>query len=152
MNSPGQPDPLESFVTRTLRGQPPRRAPHTLEARVLAELARRAALPWWRQSYMHWPAAIRGVFFVLSAAAATALVAGLFVLTRSTTTAQLAAHFAGVATAREVVLLLAEKALVLWRAIPPLWLYTALAIVAASYATLITAGTAAYRAFFAPTR
>lgn len=50
------PDPeekLERLIHRTLRDLAPRRAPRTLEARVFAELERRAALPWWRQSYAH---------------------------------------------------------------------------------------------------
>src|SRR3954470_16437940 len=118
MNPPGQPDPLETFVTRALRDQPARRAPQTLEARVMAELARRASLPWWRQSYQHWPAAIRGSFFVLSALAAALLIAGVFLLTRSATSAELAAHFNGFAITREVILTLVDKAFVVWRSIP----------------------------------
>lgn len=53
---------LERLLDRTLRGLPVRRAPATLESRVLAELARRAALPWWRRSFVHWPQAARAVF------------------------------------------------------------------------------------------
>ena len=150
MNPPGPPDPLESLVSRTLRAQPLRRAPQNLESRVLAELARRAALPWWKQSYQHWPAAVRGSFFVLSALTVAALAIGALVLTRAATSPQLAAHFTGVALAFNVFATLAEKAFVLWRSIPPLWLYGSLALIAASYAALVTAGTATYRAFFAP--
>ncbi|WP_404424539.1 hypothetical protein [Nibricoccus sp. IMCC34717] len=68
-------DPLESFVHATLRATPARRAPVSLEQRVLAQIARRAALPWYRQSYRHWPAGARIGFLVTSAAlAALALV------------------------------------------------------------------------------
>jgi hypothetical protein len=147
-------DPLEPLIDRTLRAQPPRRAPRTLEARVLAELARRAALPWWHKSYAHWPAAVRGAFFVLSALAAALLVAGVFLLTHTTAPADLAGEiagrFEGFATLREIVATVAAKSLVLWRAIPPLWLYSAVALAAAGYATLVGVGAAAYRAFVAP--
>ncbi|MDE2263761.1 MAG: hypothetical protein KGL45_14655 [Gammaproteobacteria bacterium] len=50
---------LERLVSQVLRDQPPRRAPASLEARVLGELARRARLPWWRRGVAYWPAAVR---------------------------------------------------------------------------------------------
>src|SRR5471030_2753064 len=99
-------DKLEQLISRTLREQPPRRAPRALEQRVLAELERRAALPWWRQSFAHWPLAARGSFFVLSAAVAALMVASLFAMTRSSAAAQAAsevsARFAWLELARAV--------------------------------------------------
>lgn len=50
---------LERLVGRVLRDQPLRRAPASLEARVLGELAARARLPWWRRGIATWPAAVR---------------------------------------------------------------------------------------------
>lgn len=50
---------LERLVSQVLRDQPLRRAPASLEARVLSELAARARLPWWRRSVASWPAAVR---------------------------------------------------------------------------------------------
>ena len=41
---------------------------------MLAELARRAALPWWRKSFAHWPMAARAAFVVLGAGIAAAFV------------------------------------------------------------------------------
>jgi hypothetical protein len=61
-------DPLEDLVDRALRDQPGRSAPRTLSLRVLAEIERRAALPWWRRSYSHWPMPVRAGFVALSAA------------------------------------------------------------------------------------
>jgi hypothetical protein len=60
-----------------LRALPERRAPATLESRVLDALARRVPLRWWRRSFGDWPAAAR-VFGVTSAvlAALTVLAAG----------------------------------------------------------------------------
>ena len=50
---------LERLVSQVLRDQPLRRAPASLEARVLGELAARARLPWWRRGIASWPAAVR---------------------------------------------------------------------------------------------
>ncbi len=50
---------LERLVSQVLRDQPLRRAPASLEARVLGELAARSRLPWWRRGIASWPAAVR---------------------------------------------------------------------------------------------
>jgi hypothetical protein len=50
---------LERLVTQVLRDQPLRRAPASLETRVLGELAARARLPWWRRGVATWPAMVR---------------------------------------------------------------------------------------------
>src|SRR5262245_8712188 len=46
---------LEARVDRVLKGLPELDAPRTLMPRVLASLARRAALPWYRQPWQMWP-------------------------------------------------------------------------------------------------
>ena len=50
---------LEHLVGQVLREQPLQRAPASLEARVLGELAARARLPWWRRGIATWPASVR---------------------------------------------------------------------------------------------
>jgi hypothetical protein len=50
---------LDRLVSQVLRDQPLRRAPASLENRVLGELAARARLPWWRRGIASWPAAMR---------------------------------------------------------------------------------------------
>jgi hypothetical protein len=50
---------LERLVGQALRQQPLRRAPASLEARVLREIAVRARLPWWRRGIASWPTAVR---------------------------------------------------------------------------------------------
>lgn len=65
---------LESLVGRVCREQPPLRAPDGLIGGVLAEIERRAALPWWRRSFAFWPVTVR-IAFLLACGAA---VAGLF--------------------------------------------------------------------------
>ena len=58
---------LARLFERALRDVSLRRAPATLEARVLCELRRRASLPWWRRSFSHWPVLARAGFGVGSA-------------------------------------------------------------------------------------
>ena len=50
---------LERLVGQVLRDQPLRRAPASLEARVLGELAARSRLPWWRRGIATWPVSVR---------------------------------------------------------------------------------------------
>ncbi len=146
-------DPNESLVTRVLSEQPPRRAPVNLETRVWAELARRAVLPWWHQSYAFWPAPIRVVFIMLSAVLAAGCVAGLSVLFQGPAhnfAARFAAQFSGVDHAVDGMVASFSTTLTLWRAVPPIWVYGGLAMLGAAYGLLIGVGAAAYRTFNAP--
>ena len=59
---------MEARLGQALRRLPERRAPATLESRVLDTLARRAPLPWWRRGFGEWPAAARVAFGVTSVA------------------------------------------------------------------------------------
>jgi len=133
---------LERFLHRALRKLPSLRAPSTLEQRVLGELARRAALPWWRQSFAHWPPLARAGFIAACAllgavmiAAGAPLVAGLATL------ADWHLHLAFVGASLEAL-----SSLV--RGIPAAWLYEGAALAAALYALLFAIGATAYRALY----
>ena len=63
---------LERLVHQALGDLPRRPAPITLEARVQAEVARRAARPWWRKGFAHWPGPARAGFAVLALGAVPA--------------------------------------------------------------------------------
>jgi hypothetical protein len=141
------PEDLEKFIHQTLRALPARRAPHSLESRVRAAIDARAALPWWKQGYAHWPVAVRLTFFVLSAAVAAILVALIFALTHSAATAQAVSEASARLAWLELARTVADSAGSIYQAIPPLWLYGTLAVLAACYATLVGVGAAAYRAF-----
>jgi len=145
--SPDHEAKLEQRVQRALHGLPPRRAPRTLELRVRAEIERRAGLPWWRRSFVHWPAAARAGFVVLSLA-----LVGFFLVSGIWINAGLEARVPAVAVPAGWI----ESALTVGRAlggcldivernIPPLWLYGGLAFVAFLYLTLFGLGAAAYR-------
>ncbi len=50
---------LEAEVNRNLRGLPVLHAPRTLIPRVLTAIRNPVSLPWYRQSWPMWPAAMR---------------------------------------------------------------------------------------------
>lgn len=144
------PQDLEKLIHQTLRALPDRAAPRSLEQRVLAAIAARQALPWWRQSFIHWPLAARGAFVVLSAVLAAAILAGYF---RASGEVQSASLFAGplAAWARLQAFggAMSDLGGVIWRSIPSWWIYGAFAFAATMYAAFFGLGAAAYRTFFA---
>jgi hypothetical protein len=130
---------LEKLIDQALKGQPVRRAPTTLGKRVWAEIGRRAALPWWRRGFAHWPAGAR-IAFVL---ALLALVWLLFGFTAPATDNAANAVRSGLgdlagnwpATLRTLVSAVRELAGLLTRAVPAAWAYGFAAVVAALYVT-----------------
>jgi hypothetical protein len=144
---------LERAIHQTLRALPPRRAPRSLEARVFAELERRAALPWWRQSFAHWPLPARAVFLLVSVALVkltlmtTVWVMGGFDATAFTSafSTQLSWAQTGLSAVRGVT----DFAAIIFRSIPPIWFYGTVAFAAALYAALVGLGAAAYRTLYA---
>lgn len=147
------PDPqenIERLIQQTLGELPPRRAPRSLERRVLAEIERRAALPWWRKSFVHWPVTARAGFILLcTGLMKLALMAGVWMMA-GFDTAQFKEAFAqpfswmesGLAIVRAITGFIE----IMLRNIPPLWLYGGLVFFASMYAALFGLGAAAYRA------
>jgi len=143
-------DPLEHLLHRTLRELPLRRAPPTLESRVLVELERRADLAWWRRSFAHWPLPARAAFFVmcgglvaLAFLGGPAAVSNLRSLHESGALSLSWARQAGVlmASAGNLVALIA-------RAVPETRLYQGIAVGAVLYAVLFGLGAAVYRTLY----
>ena len=151
--SPNPHEKLERLVHQTLRELPPRRAPRSLEQRVLAAIERRAARPWWRKSFAHWPIAARAAFLLLSLGIVKlALFGGVWVMS-GFDRAQFRAAFATQLTWMEngfaVVRAITGFFDIMFRTIPPLWLYGGLAFVGAMYFALFGLGAAAYRTLYA---
>ena len=146
---PNDNEKLEKLIHRTLRSLPDRRAPASLEARVLAEIQRRAALPWWRKAYADWPALVRAGFFAASAVAAALVVLGLIAVGQNAAVlrlaGQVAGQFAWIASAQDIAGSLAASFGAVFRAIPPIWLYGTIAAIVALYATLAAVGAATYQ-------
>lgn len=152
MNPPDEKN-LERFVHRALHDLPARPAPSTLETRVQAEIARRAARPWWIKGFAHWPVAAQGAFAVAGVGLVPLVIMAIAWVTARVNVAQLkivfapelhwvsaAAHFGGtVATLVTDII----------GSIPPLWLYGGAATIAALYIALFGLGAAAYRTLYA---
>jgi len=141
---------LERAVDQALKGLPLRRAPSTLESRVINELQRRAALPWWRVSFAHWPAAPRVAFVITCIALVAATILGGV------------SAFVGVGSLNEMAALALSWAhpflavlssaggvtALLVHIIPPLWLYGGMALGIVLYVALFGLGAAAYRTLY----
>jgi hypothetical protein len=69
-------DRLDRLIDGVIRELPLRRAPPTLESRVLDELARREAAPWVQRSFSHWPMLARAAFVAGCTALAAMVVIG----------------------------------------------------------------------------
>ena len=150
MNTTDPNDPLERLLDRTLRELPLRRAPPTLEARVCSELERRAARPWWRRSFAHWPPPARAAFLAICSVltglaflGGTAAVSAVRALHESGALFPSWAHQAAMlmASAGNLVTLLAH-------AVPPGWLYEIIAACAVLYAVLFGLGAVVYRTLY----
>ena len=148
--SPEDQAKLEHLIHRALRDLPERRAPIALEQRVRAEIARRAARPWWRQGFAHWPLAARAAFVVLSAGIVKLVLMLMAWVTGGFETSpwrdSLARPIAWAEGFLSVLQGIGNFTDTILGSIPPLWLYGGLAGVVALYVALFGLGAAAYRA------
>jgi hypothetical protein len=146
------PAELEKFIHQQLRDLPPRRAPDSLESRVLAAIEQQAGIPWYHKSWSHWPAFVRMVFLVLATGATAGFILAFYsgfngadanlVMARAGEKLSFFTQMYHVATwivdfGRQIV-----------ASIPPVWLYGAAALVAALYGTFLGIGAAAYRVLY----
>ena len=147
------PEELEKLIHQTLRSVPDRRAPRSLEARVLAAIQTQAALPWWKKSFLQWPLAARCLFLLGSGLLVKlALMASVWAMAgfdaKQYTTA-FSTQFAWVNRLGNALASIGDFLSVLWHSIPPLYLYAGLTCLAGLYLALFGLGAAAYRAFYA---
>jgi hypothetical protein len=138
-------DRLRRLLGDLMQDLPAKRAPHTLESRVLGELARRASQPWWRRSFGHWPAFAR-----VGWVTACAVLIGITLLAGPTVsslrgTGAMSSWMRQAATVTGAVGNLVASLL---DAIPATWLLLGLAAAALLYAFLFGLGAAAYRLLY----
>jgi hypothetical protein len=150
MNNTESEQKLEQVLTQALRGLPPRRAPSTLESRVINSLARRASLAWWRVGFANWPVGARVAFVLICAALVAATIRGgvsAYLGDRSLN--EVSALVLGwVHPLLTVMSSAGGLASLLVRVIPPLWLYGTLGLGILLYVTLFGLGAAAYRTLY----
>jgi hypothetical protein len=152
MNEPLQPeeDRLEQLLSSTVRTLPARRAPHTLESRVLEELARRASQPWWRRSFRQWPTVARASFVAACGAlVGITLLGGSWMLAGIPSLQESdALSNAWLRQAAAITGAVGNLTASLVQVIPPAWFYLGLAAAALLYAFLFGLGAAAYRLLY----
>jgi hypothetical protein len=142
MNANEPDELLERMLDQTLTALPLRPAPASLEARVLRELQRRAALPWWRRSFAHWPLPARGAFLALCAMSIGLALQG------AAAAVDVVHSFAWARDAGILLISGANLAASLAHAALPGWLYGAIAVIALLYAFLFGLGAAVYRTLY----
>jgi hypothetical protein len=143
---------LEELVDRTLRALPVRRAPKDVQVRVLAEIERREALPWWRNNFTRWPLAARGGFLIASYGFVKLAFAAVMWLTEalrsSQTTGALNPAMHWMHESASAISTIADVAADVLRAVPSYWLYGGASVALALYVALFGLGAAAYRTLY----
>jgi hypothetical protein len=139
---------IERAIDQALGELPLRKAPAALEARVLAELSRRIALPWWRCSFAAWPQIARIGFVLVSIAlVGLALVGGVWAVENLGSPA-LGALSTPAARHLLALLTVAGQLASLGHIVPAHWLYEGLAASVLLYALLFGLGITAYRTLY----
>jgi hypothetical protein len=134
---------LESLIDKTLREQPLRRAPESLEANVLAMIEEQMSRAWWQSGFARWPIAARGAFALLSIALIRfAMILGDWVGSGFTS---LSSSFAN---ATDWVHPLTRDVTSLIDRVPAVWLYGGLVVICSAYIMIFGIGMAAYRTLY----
>jgi hypothetical protein len=140
------PEQLERFIDEALRDQPLQRAPSDLESKVMAAIAQRAATPWWRSSFAHWPMPARVVFLVASAVFVKfGLDAAALVIGPIDPAARSTALFAELTWIRALFVSIGA----VLHSLPSWWIYGGLTVLGALYLMLFGVSAAAYRTLYA---
>jgi hypothetical protein len=141
---------LESFVGELARTQPLRRAPASLEHRVLAQLALQStSAPWWKKGFAHWPLPARAAFLIASYGFVRLAFAGVMSAISFVSSREAAGSLLSwVHSSVDVVTTAASTGSSVLHAIPPTWLYGAIAVGFVLYAVLFGLGTVAYRTLY----
>ncbi len=141
---------LERLVGGLLRELPQRQAPATLQARVMEEIGRRVALPWWRKSFLHWPQVARIALVLALAGVVKLAIDSVVWLAGSVRGSQVATAIEQpvdwIHTMASVFHSLVVACNAVIAAIPSQWLYLVLLAGGAMYFVLFSAGAILYRA------
>jgi len=146
---------LELEIDRQLKALPELQAPASLLPRVMANIASRPALPWYRQSWSQWPMSMRrgSLAALLSTFGALCYaVSAIFDLASASVRQKVAGNFLGLASLWNV---LSDLAATAFAAVQHLGTGTLVGIAAAlilSYMMFLALGAAYYRLAFAPSK
>jgi len=135
-------DEIERQVTRALQEQPPRRAPSTLERRVLAQIEAGATAIGWRRGFAHWPVAARVGFLAASVGVVkVALLVAMWLATPLQSPA-VSVQLPSQITWLQTLFVAIGSAM---HTVPSLWVHAAIAVLAMMYVALFGIGASAYR-------
>jgi hypothetical protein len=144
---------LETEIGRELRGLPELQAPANLSKRVMEAISRREQVPWHRQSWEMWPAAVRFAAMVLMLGSFGALCFASWQLTRAagfSTAMQEVGHlFSGVTAIWNALNAVAVAGLHVVRHFGTGFVIASCAAVAFGYLMCVGLGTACVRLAFA---
>jgi hypothetical protein len=134
---------LESLIDKTLREQPLRRAPESLEANVLALIEKRMSRAWWQSGFARWPMAARVGFALLSIGLIKiAILLGIWV------GGGFKSLSAAIHDSLDWVQPLMHTVTSLTDHIPAIWLYGGAVVICSAYIMLFGIGMAAYRTLY----
>lgn len=143
---------LERLMQRALGEIPARRAPATLEERVLREIERRTVRPWWRKGFAQWPPGARAALIACCCGSLIAVLAGFSRLVNHLATSRLdapiARHLEGLRGNGEAVASLGALLSRLIRMIPSEWLLGGLLAIGLLYAMLFALIAVAYSTLY----
>jgi hypothetical protein len=152
MNRKMSPEELEQFIHQQLRGLPTRKAPRSLESRVMSAIEHQATIAWYHKSWSYWPAAIRAAFLAVATGAAGMGVTAFYLMAQgvdaSAVASEAGSHFEWVSRLVGAGAWIVNFINYMISSIPSVWLYSGLATVAALYAAFFGLGAAAYRALY----
>ena len=135
-------DEIERQVTRALQEQPARRAPSTLERRVLAQIEAGATAIGWRRGFAHWPMAARIVFLAASVGVVkVALLVAMWLSTPLDSPAVSVQLPSQISWLQTLFVAIGNAA----HTVPSLWIHAGIAILALMYVALFGIGASAYR-------
>lgn len=135
-------DQLERLVTRALQDQPLRRAPATLERRVLEQLQAGAAVAGWRRGFAHWPMAARLVFLAASLGVVKLALSFAMWLATPLASPAFSLELPGKMAWLQTLLVAIAS---ISRTVPSLWVHAGIALLVIMYVALFGIGASAYR-------
>lgn len=144
MQTPENPN-LEEFIDRKLKALPPKAAPANLVTNVMNEIARRAALPWYKQSFAHWPKFYQNLFLVTASTTLAALFWFALPLTAQLSLSSLVSKVEWLAWIPKVFEGLSSAVVIAGKTVSLEWIIGALGALALFYAWCIAAGVALFR-------
>jgi hypothetical protein len=134
---------LESLISKTLREQPLRRAPESLEANVFAAIEQRMSRAWWQSGFARWPVGARIGFALLSIALIR------FAISLGTWVGNgFQSISSSVSSATDWIHPVVHSTSTFIERIPAVWLYGGLLVIASAYIMIFGIGMAAYRTLY----